>query len=153
MIWYSIALFFHIVGAVLLFVLLTVEGMTLRAGTAAARLNRTLGPVSLVLIVVPGLYMVATDAGWAGWVIVGLVAYGLIAGLGAYTGISVLRGGMSRAAATTSWLVRTGIALGVVFDMTVKPGALASVAAAIAGAALVAAMGLTAGRRALYSSE
>ena len=85
--------------------------------------------------------------------IVGLVAYGLIAGLGAYTGISVLRGGISRAAATTSWLVRTGIALGVVFDMTIKPGALASVAAAIAGGLLVAAAGLTAGRQALYSSD
>lgn len=151
--WYSIALFFHIVGAVLLFVLLTVEGMTLRSGTAAARLNRALGPISLVLIVVPGLYMVATDAGWTAWVIVGLVAYGLIAGLGAYTGINVLRGAMSRVAATTSWLVRTGIALGVVFDMTVKPGAAGSVAAALAGAVLVAATGLTARRRALYSSD
>ena len=51
---YSIALFLHIVGAVVLFVLLTVEG--LRQGTKGARLNRIFGPISALLILVPGLY-------------------------------------------------------------------------------------------------
>ena len=43
MTFYSIALFLHIVGAVLLFVLLTVEGVTMRQGTTGARFNRVFG--------------------------------------------------------------------------------------------------------------
>lgn len=40
---YSVALFIHIVGSLLLFVLLTIEGIGLRRGFIAARLNRVLG--------------------------------------------------------------------------------------------------------------
>jgi hypothetical protein len=132
---YSIALFVHIVGALLLVALLTVEGVTLRTGATAARLNRVLGPVTLVAILVPGFYM-AAQIGWQPWTAVGLVSYVLIAAAGTYTGISVMRGGMSAAAATISWLARTGLALGVVFDMTVKPDAIGSVAAVVIGVAL-----------------
>ena len=136
--WYSIALFVHVVGALLLFALLALEGFTLRTGTGttAARLNRVLGPISALAILVPGIYMVVLAAGWTGWAAVGLVTYVLIAGIGAYTGISVLRGRMSPRAATISWLVRTGMALGVVFDMTVKPDRLWSVVAVAVGVAL-----------------
>jgi hypothetical protein len=130
---YSIALFVHIVGALLLFVLLTIEGIGLRVGFASASVNRVLGPVSALAILVPGLYMVATQAGWNGWVAVGLVSWVLIAAVGTVTGISVLRGRMSRRAATISWLIRIGMALGVVFDMTVKPGLLVSITAVLAG--------------------
>jgi hypothetical protein len=136
---YSIALFVHIVGAMLLIVLLALEGFTLRTG-AAARLNRVLGPIALVAILVPGFYM-AAQIGWHAWTAVGLASYALIAAGGAYTGISVMRGRMSPAAATVSWLVRTGIATGVVFDMTVKPelaGSIAAVAVAVAFALLAA---------------
>ena len=139
--WYSIALFLHIVGALLLFVLLTIEGVTLRAGTGAARLNRVLGPATLVLIVIPGFYMVFTDTGWTAWVIVGLAAYALIAAVGTYTGISVLRGRMARSAAVVSWLARAGMAVGVVFDMTVKPDLLVSVLAVVIATAGAAALG------------
>ncbi len=59
MTFYSIALFLHILGAVLLFVLLTVEGVTMRQGTTGARFNRLFGPISALLILGPGLYMVA----------------------------------------------------------------------------------------------
>ena len=134
--WYSIALFVHVVGALLLFGLLTLEGFTLRTGATAARLNRVLGPISALAILVPGVYMVVIAAGWTGWAAVGLVTYVLIAGIGAYTGISVLRGRMSSRAATISWLVRTGMALGVVFDMTVKPDRLSSVVAVAVGVAV-----------------
>src|SRR5439155_24589173 len=92
---YSIALFLHIVGAVLLFVLLTVEGVTMGQGTAGARFNRVFGPISALLILVPGVYMVAASAGWSAWVGVGLASWILIAVIGAITGISVLRGRMS----------------------------------------------------------
>ena len=134
--WYSIALFVHVVGALLLFGLLTLEGFTLRTGATAARLNRVLGPISALAILVPGVYMVVVAAGWTGWAAVGLVTYVLIAGIGAYTGISVLRGRMSSRAATISWLVRTGMALGVVFDMTVKPDRLWSSVAVAVGVAV-----------------
>jgi hypothetical protein len=64
---YSIALFVHIIGALLLFALLMFEGSTLRQGTTGARFNRILGPTSALLILAPGLYMaVGLVAGLAG---------------------------------------------------------------------------------------
>ncbi len=108
---YSIALFAHIVGAILVFVLLTIEGLGLRFGFDYAQLNRILGPVSALLILVPGLYMMAAQWGWAGWIVTGIAAYVVIAGVGAYTGISVMRGRMKRRTAVMSWLVRIGMAL------------------------------------------
>src|SRR6266480_4543021 len=101
---YSIALFF----------LLTVEGVTLRQGTTGARFNRAFGPVSALLILVPGFYMVAAGAGWSAWVGVGLISWVLLAVVGAITGISVLRGRMSSRSAAVSWSVRVGMAVAVV---------------------------------------
>lgn len=138
---YSIALFAHIVGAILVFVLLTIEGLGLRIGFDYAQLNRVLGPASAVLILVPGLYMMAAQWGWAGWIVTGIATYVLIAGVGAYTGISVMRGRMNRRTAGVSWLVRIGMALGVAFVMTVKPSLVFSVMAVLAGVALGAAAG------------
>jgi hypothetical protein len=133
---YSIALFFHIVGALLLFVLLTVEGIALRQGFTAARLNRVLGPVSALTILVPGIYMTNSQWGWRGWIVVSLTAWVLIAVAGAATGISLLAGRLNTRAAATSWFIRVGMALGVVFLMTVKPDLLLAVIAVAVGAAL-----------------
>jgi hypothetical protein len=144
---YSVALFGHIVGVLLVFVLLTVEGLGLRLGFAYAQLNRVLGPLSALLILVPGFYMMRVQWGWTGWVVAGLVTYAVIAVSGAYTGIRVMRGRMGPRGAIFSWLVRTGAALAVVFDMTVKPDALASVVAVLVGAALGAAVGGLMSRR------
>jgi hypothetical protein len=131
---YSVALFVHIVGALLLFVTLTVEGVALRVGFAAAPLNRVVGPISAVAILVPGIYMVASGVGWKGWVVVGLTGWVLVAVLGAATGISVMRGRISSRTAVISWLLRIGLALGIVFDMTVKPDIVVAVAVVVAGA-------------------
>jgi hypothetical protein len=139
---YSIALFVHIVGALLLFVLLTIEGAGIRAGFPTAQVNRVLGPISALAILVPGLYMVASQVGWKPWVAVGITGWVLIAIGGAVTGISVMRGRMGVRTATISWLVRIGMALGVVFDMTVKPDALVAVAAVLVGVMVGAAAGL-----------
>ncbi len=147
MTFYSIALFLHILGAVLLFVLLTVEGVTMRQGTTGARFNRLFGPISALLILGPGLYMVAAGAGWSAWVGVGLVSWVLIAVLGAITGISVLRGRMSSRSAAVSWSVRVGMAVAVVFVMTVKPALLVSLIAVIAGASAGLAASLVAARQ------
>jgi hypothetical protein len=129
---YSIALFVHIVGALLLFVLLTIEGVGLRAGFATAQVNRILGPISALAILIPGFYM-ASQLGWKPWVAVGLTSWVLIAVGGAFTGISVMRGRMGSRTATISWLVRIGMALGVVFDMAVKPDAVVAVIAVFVG--------------------
>ncbi|HKW73219.1 MAG TPA: hypothetical protein VJQ08_10375 [Candidatus Dormibacteraeota bacterium] len=131
--FYSIALFLHVVGAVLLFVLLTIEGLGLQRGFATASMNRVLGPISAAAIFIPGLYMTATTWGFIPWIVVGIATYVAIAAVGAITGVSVLRGRMGRDAAILSWLARVGLALGVVFDMTVKPGGLVAVAAVLAG--------------------
>ena len=131
---YSIALFVHIVGAVLLFVLFTVEAVGLRAGTAAASVSRVMGPIAALAILVPGFYM-AAQTGWHAWTAVGLASYAVIAVAGAYTGVSVMRGRMSIRAATVSLLARIGLALGVLFDMAVKPelvGSIVAVAVAVA---------------------
>jgi len=66
--------------------------------------------------------------------VVGIVSWVLIAVMGAITGISVLRGRMSMRAAAISWVIRVGMAVGVVFVMTVKPGWLVASIAVIAGA-------------------
>lgn len=139
---YAVALFVHIVGAVLIFVLLTVEGVGYQAGFSSAVLNRVLGPISAVMIFVPGIYMAATQTGWKAWVVVGLVSYFIIAGLGAYTGVRVMRGHMSEGAARLSWLARIGIAAGVVFDMTVKPDFGVSIVAVVVAVALALATSL-----------
>ena len=143
---YSIALFVHIVGALLLFVLLTIEGISLRAGIPTGQLNRVLGPISGLAILVPGLYLVAAGTGWQGWVAVGFTSWVLIAVASAVTGVSLMRGRMTRRTAAISWMVRVGIALGVVFDMTVKPDAWMAVVAVAVGAAIGAAAGLASRR-------
>jgi hypothetical protein len=143
---YSIVLFAHILGAILVFVLLTIEGLGLRFGFGYAQLNRLLGPVSALLILVPGLYMMAAQWGWAGWIVTGIATYVVIAGVGAYTGISVMRGRMNRRTAVLSWLMRIGMALGVLFVMTVKPSLVLSVTAVLVGVVLGAAAGALARR-------
>jgi hypothetical protein len=159
---YSIALFLHVMGALLLFVTLTVEGIALRqlhqgATTEAAqgaaamfRLNRIVGPMSALGVLVPGVYMTATTWGWVAWIVVALVSWGLIAALGAANGIRIL--GLERTGVVLtgirnplfliSWLTRVGIALGIVFLMTAKPGAVAAVLAIVVGAAVGAGLGV-----------
>jgi hypothetical protein len=157
---YSIALFLHVVGALLLFVTLTVEGVALRQLSRAAtaesaqgaagmlRLNRIVGPFSALGVLVPGLYMTATSWGWVAWIVVALVSWVVIAVLGAVNGIRILAlerstgllVGIRNPVFLISWSTRVGLATGVIFLMTVKPGAvvavLAILVAAVAGAAL-----------------
>jgi hypothetical protein len=159
---YSIALFLHIVGALLLFATLAVEGVALRlfhraAATEAARsaaallrINRTVGPLAALAILIPGMYMTATTWGGAAWIMVSLVALVVIAVLGAVNGIRILAlertgallAGMRNPLFAISWLTRVGIALSVVFLMSVKPGALGAVLAIALGAGVGAGLGV-----------
>jgi hypothetical protein len=148
---YSIVLFLHIVGALGLFVALGLEWVSLayvrRAATAEQAREwlgvrswvMRLGPASLVVILLSGFYMMATRWGGAGWILVALAALVVIAILGAtLTGLPM--GTIQNAAAAESgplspalrqrlndprlWIsiqIRTAIALGIVFLMTVRP--------------------------------
>ncbi len=172
---YSVALYLHIVGALLLFTTLSVEGVGLRQvrravtlrqvrdSTAVAGLNRAVGPVSALCILVPGAYMTATTWGLVPWIVVGLAAWLAVAVLGAMNGIRLAAIGRAARAEDEpvtldltarlrsplllgSWLVRVAVVLAAVFLMTVKPslwGALITIAVALVaggGAGLILAL-------------
>jgi hypothetical protein len=103
-----------------------------------------LAPASLGLILVTGLYMTATAWGWKGWILVALGSLVLLAVVGAVgTGIRMARIGPAVGRASgplsddhrrllqdpvlvTSIRTRLALVLGIVFLMTVKPSAAAS---------------------------
>jgi hypothetical protein len=114
------------------------------------RLNRIVGPISALGVLIPGLYMTATSWGWVPWIVVALMSWVVIAVLGAVNGIRILAlersqallSGTRNAVFLVSWFTRVGIALGVVFLMTVKPGAVPAVLAILIAAAAGAALGI-----------
>jgi len=163
---YSISLFLHIVGALGLFASLAFEQAGLvnlrRASTnAQARewlslfraLRRIQGPSALVLLVT-GLYMMKTSWSHAVWAGLGLVGMVLIAIIGAAVtgrrmktigqtlpaGDGVLsaafRDRLDDSALRMSASVRLALALGIVFNMSVKPMAGGAVAALLVATAL-----------------
>ena len=139
---YSVALFVHVVGAVLLFAALTVEGVAIRQSLAGLlQINRVIGPISALAVLVPGLFMMATVWGARPWITAGLASWVLIAVVGTATGIRITRSGRTEGRLlATSWWARTGLALGVLFLMTVKPGVLGSLVAVVGAALLGAAL-------------
>jgi hypothetical protein len=163
---YSVALFLHVVGALLLFVTLTVEGVALRqlrramttetarGAAAMLRSNRIVGPLSAVGVLIPGLYMTATSWGWVAWILVALSSWLLLAVLGAVNGIRIA--GLERTQLLLteirkpifliSWLARVGLATGVIFLMTVKPAAVEAVLAMLIATAAGAALGMVLSR-------
>jgi hypothetical protein len=109
--------------------------------------------LSALGVLIPGLYMMATSWGWVAWIVVALASYIGIAVLGAVNGIRLQALERSKTLLTVirnpifliSWLTRVGIALGVVFLMTVKPVAAAAVLAILLAAAAGAALGVVLG--------
>ena len=163
---YSISLFFHIVGALGLFASLAFEQAGLfnlrRANTnAQARewlsllraLQRLQGPSALVLVVT-GAYMMATAwsrQAWAGLGFAGMVLMAIIgvvvtsrrmkaigSALGADDGplTATLRERLADPALRTSASVRVALALGIVFNMSVKPATEGAVAALVVASVL-----------------
>ena len=153
---YSIALFLHIVGALGLFAALGLEWASLsylrRAATVEQardwlsmfNLQRRIYPLSWLSILIPGFYMAATAWRATAWVPTALGAVVLLAVLGAaLTGRRMASIGQSVAAENgpisstlrqrlddpllrASLRIRTAIALGIVFLMSVKPDLLGS---------------------------
>jgi hypothetical protein len=168
---YSLALFVHIVGALMLFTAFTAEGISLfhlrRATTSAqveewegvAGLARIFGPASVVAILASGLYMMVSSWGWVAWLAVGLFAWLAVAVMGAINGIRlslVVRhvrtdgGAFSRLRAPAfviSWLTRLAIGLGIVFLMTDKPVLVWAVVCVVVAAAVGALAGLLVSRQ------
>jgi hypothetical protein len=170
---YQLVLFLHIIGGFGLVAAITVEAIGLRGLRRAVqrdealtwlRLLRSivmrLTPSSLGLVLVTGLYMVATSWGPRGWILVALGSLVLLGGIGALgTGRRMARIGPAVGRAQgplsaelramlhnpillMSLRVRLAIVLGVVFLMSMKPAALASLLVIV----LAVALGLVAGR-------
>jgi hypothetical protein len=170
---YQLALFLHIIGGFGLIAAITVETIGLRGLRRAMqstdamvwlRLLRSivmrLTPSSLGLILVTGLYMVATTWGPRGWILVALGSLVLLGAIGALgTGRRMARIGPAVGRAQgplsaevrdmlrspillMSLRVRLAIVLGVVFLMTVKPSGVASLLVMVVAVAL----GLLAGQ-------
>ena len=169
---YSVALFLHITGALGLFAAFALDWTAL----AALRRARTaeqirewvsvypalqrIGPASVGLLLIFGLYMTATAWGPTAWISLGFFSLIAIAALGAVSGIRLARsiasiangsGPLSVDARTAlrrplfvwSLRLRVALALAVVFLMTAKPEglpALGIVAGALALGAIAAAL-------------
>jgi len=174
---YNLALFLHVVGVLGLFAALTVEGIALRGirGSLTGDQARTwlrllrplriVGPLSLLLILVPGLYLAATIDSGGGWIAAGLIGFVAIGILGgAVTGrrMAVVGPTLGRAQGTldsqatrashdlalaTSYALRLALALGIVWLMTLKPDFVLSLV--VLGAAAV--LGLIAVRTRLVA--
>jgi hypothetical protein len=161
---YVIANYLHILGAMGIIAVLCIEWTMLlhvrsaetveqaRQWLDLARINRVAGPVSLVALLIAGLYMAVTRWGGTGWTTVGLLSLLLIAALGAFSGIRLDRTRQSLANQTGTlptsfqervhqpWFslsiqVRTALLLAVVYLMVAKPDLNASLM--IAGLAVV----------------
>jgi hypothetical protein len=170
---YQLALFLHIIGGFGLIAAITVEAVGLRGLRRAAHRNDAmvwlsisrgivmrLAPASLGLILVTGLYMVATAWGPRGWILVALASLLLLGVIGALgTGLRMARIGPAVGRAQgplsdelrrtirdpillMSLRVRLAMVLAVVFLMTVKPSAGASLVAIV----LAIGLGLLAGQ-------
>jgi hypothetical protein len=170
---YQLALFLHIIGAFGLIAAITVEAIGLRGLRRATNRNDALmwlgisrsvvmrlAPASLGLILVTGLYLVASAWGPRGWILVALGSLLLLGVIGAFgTGLRMarigpalgraqgplsqeLRGMLHDPILLTSLRVRLAMVLGVVFLMSLKPSAVASLVVI----ALAITLGLLAGQ-------
>jgi hypothetical protein len=154
---YQLALFLHILGAFGLIASLAVEAVALRglraAGTAeqarpwlfTMRGIRIMAPASIGLILVMGLYLMASEWGWRGWIICGLVGLLLIGIIGGVlTGTRMARLGPALSPAqgpltdqmlamlrdpvlVLSSRLRIALVVAVLFLMSVKPSPIGSV--------------------------
>ena len=152
---YSIALFFHIAGALGIFAALALDwvGITKLRGVRTVEqvrewagvygIVRALGGASVAALLIFGLYMTAVTWGPTGWIGIGFLSLLFIAVFGAVSGIRLsrvlaaagsgegslgedLRRALQAPLFVASVRARTAVAIGVVFLMTVKPDAVGS---------------------------
>ena len=152
---YSIALFFHIAGALGVFAALALDWVgisKLRGARTVEQVRewagmygiiRALGGASVGALLIFGLYMTAVSWGPTGWIGIGFLSLLFIAVFGAVSGIRLsrvlaaarsgqgslgedLRRALQAPLFVASVRARAAVALGVVFLMTVKPDAVGS---------------------------
>jgi len=163
---YRVVLFVHVLGVLGLVAVLTIEGVSLRglrrsAGNDDAlmwigvgRLVQRFAPASLGLIVVTGLYMMATSWGAQGWILVSLGSLIAVAAIGGLlTGTRMARMGPAAGRAVgplsdqlraalrdpilmASFRVRLAIVIGIALLMSVKPSVVVSLLVVVAAAAI-----------------
>lgn len=147
---YRIIVYLHVIGAMGWFLTMGLEAASLsllaraqgvdalRAALSPVRVNRVVGPITALLLLVPGVYM-ATSV-WSphpAWVGLGYLSFILVFVLGAaVTGRAsvrferALRDGkevpVPLAPLRYSLFARLGVLVGVTFAMVVKPDALVS---------------------------
>ena len=183
---YSIALFLHLVGVLALFAGIALEQTGLRQlrnarSVAQVRdwlmvlrgLRRIDAPAGLTILVSGG-YLAARGAGYHAWIGAGIVGMVVMAILGAAIGrprflaivaavpatdgpvAPTLRQRIADPVLRASSVTRAALALGVVFDMAVKPAAVGAVTALVVAFVIGALSSLRAGaaaRSALAPNE
>lgn len=149
---YSSILFLHVLGALTLFIAFGLEWTGLGGLRRATTLDvvrawlqvlaklRFVYLSALALILIPGIYMAEVGWGWPAWVVGALIAVIILS----IVGMTVTKSGMmaigqalasetetvspelrARLHNSTLWMsvhLRLGIAVGIVFLMTVRPG-------------------------------
>src|SRR5438874_3657542 len=169
---HNLVLFAHILGAFGLIAAYTIEAIGLRGLRGATRRDEALlwfgisrgivmrlAPASLGVILIAGLYLMATSGGPRGWSIVALASFVVLALVGAFgTGMPMarirpaidgaadplpddVRSELRDRVLLLSLDIRLAMAVGILFLMTLKPSALTSVVVMV----LAIAVGLVAG--------
>ena len=153
---YLLVLFFHIMGAIGMFIGLGMEGIILkhlsRASTNAQLLSwkdsmkilRIVFSSAAILLLLPGIYMVIETWGWTAWVIVGLLLLIALSGFGNMAGKRIvgmlqslnennesisaeIKEKLSATLLLKSFKIRVMIAIGIIFIMTLKTGWIGSI--------------------------
>ncbi|TMF81945.1 MAG: hypothetical protein E6I07_14225 [Chloroflexi bacterium] len=169
---HNLVLFAHVLGAFGLIAAYTIEAIGLRGLRGAIRRDEALlwfgisrgivmrlAPASLGVILIAGLYLMATSGGPRGWSIVALASFVVLALVGAFgTGMPMarirpaidgaadplpddVRSELRDRVLLLSLDIRLAMAVGILFLMTLKPSALTSVVVIV----LAIAVGLVAG--------
>jgi uncharacterized membrane protein len=147
---YLIVRFLHIIGAAGLFAGLGIEGIVYSnlknaekvrqavSQGSTLKIMRIVFGVSVILLLLPGIYLVISTWGWNAWVIIGLILLVALSGLGSATGkklgmaIGSLRGSeesispdikkrIADPAIMKMYKIKITLAMGIIFIMTVKP--------------------------------
>ncbi len=163
---YLIALFLHVSVAVILFATLGAEWLSIvNLGRAASTENirlftftfsilKKLYSYSLLLILITGVYMMATVWKHGAWMVfgfIGMVLLGAIGGKATNKQVKLIEKGVTEQANSISTELselinnnrliysicsRTAIALGIIFLMAVKPGLIVSILALLISTAI-----------------
>ena len=148
--FYRIALFLHVTGALLLFAAMAIEWLfviNIRKATAIENIKKSffnyaklkaIGSIAIFLILIPGIYMTALVWKNASWILIAFIGMILLAVIGgALTGRKMkgikkvvsnennisaeLRSLINDNSLILSLKIRTAVLMGIIYLMTVKP--------------------------------